>query len=142
MLAEINHQTASEMTLVGGYEETPAYLEDLHALAREVETAIAAIASNALPLLQESIARQEMLCTLLLARSNRTRGELCFQGAMAWAEFEQEVEALGTTMRTYNTLLTRCGKTNALLISLCKSYTGAYGAVQALSSGRALSCEV
>ena len=142
MLAEIDHQTKSEMAPPSVHEVAPAYLEDVRALAREIETAIAAIATNALPLLQQSVARQEMLCTLLAARANRAKEELRLQGGRVWAEFEGEVGILDAMVRTYDTLLKRCGKTNALLISLCKSYTGTYGAVQAFSSGGALSCEV
>jgi hypothetical protein len=142
MLAEIDHQTTSEMAPWGAHDAALGYLEDVRALAREIETAITAIATNTLPLLQESVARQEMLCTMLAARADRAREELSLQGGRNWAEFEREVGALGEIMRTYNNLLKRCGKTNALLISLCKSYTGAYGATHALSSGRAVSCEV
>jgi hypothetical protein len=142
MLAQIDHQIASEMAPPSGPEVATAYLEDVRALAREIETGIAAIATNALPLLQQSVARQEMLCTLLAARTNRAKEELRIQGGSALAEFEGEVGVLGAMLRTYDTLLKRCGKTNSLLLSLCKSYTGTYGAVRGLSSGGALSFEV
>jgi hypothetical protein len=137
----MDHNTTTEMAPRGRHEAL-GYLEDVRALAREIETAIAAITSNTLPLLQESLARQEMLCTLLGTKANRARQELILRDGRALADFEREIGALGAIMRTYNSLLKRCGKTNALLISLCKSYTGAYGAVHALPNGRALSCEV
>jgi hypothetical protein len=61
----------------------------------------------------------------------------------ASAEFEREFESLRALICAYGALLQQCGKTNALLTSLCRSYTGTYHAAHAvLARSRTLSYEV
>ena len=98
-------------------ETATAYLHQLQTLAGEVDLAIHAISGNALSSLEESIARQEMLCASLASMARTTVDNL--QSAA--------ITAAATTVQTLNlkyaSLLKHSGKSIALLSALCNSHT-------------------
>ena len=115
--------------------------EAVRSLNCEIQAAISAITSNSLPAFLESIARQEMLCALLADAVQHSPSQDADRSA--GAQLHSEIRTLGSTMRTYNALLRRCAKSNALLIALCQSCAGTFRGAHAPSSrGRSLSCQV
>jgi hypothetical protein len=115
-------------------ELAATYLQQLQALAFEITVATDAIAANALSTLQESVAKQEMLCASLatmaktlgdgsrvsevpLAPGNDTGVEVKIRAAR---------RAIVELNLQYAALLKHSGKSIALLISLCKSHTGRF----------------
>jgi hypothetical protein len=109
-----------------------AYLQQLQALAFEISVAMDAIAANALPRFQESVAAQEMLCGSLVSMANtvsegyRSSDQslpLCIDPTV-----ELKIRAAGRAIQELNlqyaALLKHSGRSIALLISLCRSHTG------------------
>lgn len=110
------------------------YLHQLQELASEISVAAEAIAANALPRLQESVAKQEMLCAGLIKLANSVGNGL---GSSVQPSFsgidpavETKIRAASETIRELNlqyaALLRHSGKTIALLASLCRSHTGQF----------------
>lgn len=108
-----------------------AYLEQLQELATEISVATEAIAANALPKLQSSVSRQEMLCASLASMAKTI-------GSMPSSPNQQNPE-IDTAMQSriqaataavcelnlkYAALLRHSGKSIALLSLLYKSHTG------------------
>jgi hypothetical protein len=109
-----------------------SYLSRLQALAFEISVAMEAISANALSRLQESIAKQEMLCAGLVNMANLVGEEFqtsepallpCIDTGV-----ELKIRAASGAIRDLNlqyaALLKHSGKSIALLISLCRSHTG------------------
>jgi hypothetical protein len=110
------------------------YLQQLQALAGEIAVSTDAIAANALPAFQESIAKQEMLCSSLASMSNAVREgfrspDHPLHSSTASA-LELKIRAATGELQQLNmqyaALLKHSGKSIALLISLCKSHTGQF----------------
>ena len=111
-----------------------AYLQHLQALALEISIAMDAIAANALPRFQESVAKQEVLCASLTTMANAV-GEgfrLSEQPLLSYIDSAVEVkirktgEAIRELNLKYAALLKHSGRSIALLISLCRSHTGQF----------------
>jgi hypothetical protein len=108
------------------------YLQQLQDLAFEISVATDAIAANALPRFQESVARQEMLCSNLATMANSVsegfRSSL--QPLLAHNDTAVELKIRATSKAIselnlqYAALLKHSGRSIALLASLCRSHTG------------------
>jgi hypothetical protein len=108
------------------------YLQQLQALAAEIPIAMDAIAANALPTLQDSIAKQEMLCASLATMApafgdgpQASKQSFALQTDTA---VEVKIQAARRSLvelnMQYAALLRHSGRSIALLISLCRSHTG------------------
>jgi len=110
------------------------YLQQLQALALEISVAMDAIAANALPRLQESVAKQEMLCASLATMANTVSEGLGLSEQSLLSCIDPAVElkirtasgAIRELNLKYAALLKHSGKSIALLISLCRSHTGQF----------------
>jgi len=110
------------------------YLLQLQALAGEISVSMDAIACNALAKLQESIAKQEMLCAGLAGMAHavsegfRPLDQPSYKGIDA--AVERRIGAARKTVLDLNSqyaaLLKHSGRTITLLTSLCKSQTGQF----------------
>lgn len=109
-----------------------AYLQQLQELASEISVATEAIASNALPRLQSSVSRQEMLCASLADMAKTMEPALRAPVAEATSAIDSEMQsriqaataALCDLNLKYAALLRHSGKSIALLSLLCKSHAG------------------
>jgi len=132
-------------------ELAATYLEQLQALASEITVATNAIAANALTTLQESVARQEMLCASL-AMFVKLFGEGSRSPEVVLAtnsdnSIEGKIRAARRTLvelnLKYAALLRHSGKSLALLISLCNSHTGRFQEARGLRlKQQTWSCEM
>jgi hypothetical protein len=110
------------------------YLQQLQALATEISAAMDAIAANALPRFQESVAKQEMLCASLANMASSVSEELGMSEQPLLKGIDPAVElrirttsvAIRELNLKYAALLKHSGKSIALLISLCRSHTGRF----------------
>ena len=110
------------------------YLEQLQALAFEITVATDAIAANALSRLQESVAKQEMLCATLAAMASTVGDGFQPSGQAVSPSVDPEVQskiraAHGSIRKLnlqYAALLKHSGKSIALLSSLCRNHAGQY----------------
>jgi hypothetical protein len=108
------------------------YLQQLQELAFEISAATDAIAANALPKLQESVAKQEMLCSNLAMLANSVSEGFRTSERTLPAHSDNSVElkiraaskAISELNLQYAALLKHSGKSIALLASLCRSRTG------------------
>jgi hypothetical protein len=107
------------------------YLQQLQTLALEISVAMDAISSNALSRLQDSIAKQEMLCAGLVTMANTVSEGLRSPAQPLFSSIDPAVElkirATSLSIRELNlqyaALLKHSGKSIALLASLCRSHT-------------------
>jgi hypothetical protein len=110
------------------------YLQQMQELAHEISIAMEAIAANKLPRLQESVARQEMLCASLATMANTVSEGFSSSEAPLRSGVDTSVEhrirAAGSAIRELNlqyaALLKHSGKSIALLSLLCSSHTGQF----------------
>jgi len=115
-------------------EIAATYLQQLQDLGDEITNAMGAIAGNELPRLQDSIAKQEMLCASLATKASEVgRGiESPEQTLLSSSD-----KAIGSKIRAasraiqdlnlqYAALLKHSGRSIALLLLLCKSHTGQF----------------
>ena len=115
-------------------ELAASYLQQMRELALEISVATDAIATNALTRLQESVAKQEMLCASLATMAN------VFGDGSAASE-HLLTQCTDTTIKSkirsarravvelnlqYAALLKHSGKSISLLISLCRNHTGRF----------------
>jgi hypothetical protein len=108
------------------------YLHHLQALASEISAAMGAIAANSLTTLQESIAKQELLCESLAPMVKAFDTEPAAAAARLTPRSGAELEVkIGAARRAvvelnlqYASLLKHSGRSIALLLSLCRSHTG------------------
>ena len=113
-------------------ELAATYLQQMQELAFEISVATDAIATNALATLQESVAKQEMLCANLAILANEfgdgsaASEQLlppCNDAAIN-GKIRAARRAIVELNLQYAALLEHSGKSITLLISLCKSHTG------------------
>jgi hypothetical protein len=109
-----------------------SYLQQLQALAFEISVAMDAIARNAITTLQESVAKQEMLCAVL-ANLAHTIGEpvtsserlsLVLTDNSVARKIRATSMAIQDLNLQYAALLKHSGRSIALLVSLCRTHTG------------------
>ena len=111
-----------------------AYLQQMQALGREISISMDAIGANALPTLQESIAKQEMLCASLACMANEVSEGFRTSEPPSFSGIDSAVERkIGAARKAlldlnlkYASLLKHSGRTIALLSTLCKSHTGQF----------------
>jgi hypothetical protein len=111
-----------------------AYLQQMQALGREISISMDAIGANALPTLQESIAKQEMLCASLACMANEVSEGFRTSEPPSFSGIDSAVERkIGAARKAlldlnlkYAALLKHSGRTIALLSTLCKSHTGQF----------------
>ncbi|MFY9853582.1 MAG: hypothetical protein WAK26_06875 [Terracidiphilus sp.] len=127
------------------------YLQQLQELASEISVATDAIAANALPRLQDSVAKQEMLCASLTKLANTVGEGLGHSQPPSFSgidpAIELKIQATSGTIRELNlqyaALLRHSGRTIALLASLCRSHTGQFQeAREPRSKYQTWSCEM
>ena len=110
------------------------YLELLRSLAGEMERAMQAIAHNALPDLEESVASQQIMSARLLVLADEISPSLksnpAISPAGADADMMQQVLVAGDTLqkhnRRYAALLQHSSRSVALMASLFSSYKGQF----------------
>ena len=128
-----------------------AYLLQLQALAFEISVAMDAIAANALTSFQESVAKQEMLCSVLanMAKTIREKVRSSEQPLLVLSDSSVEPriraasEAISQLNLQYAALLKHSGRSIALLASLCRSHTGEFQEARGPRSKRQTwSCEM
>jgi len=116
------------------------YLQQLEALASEIQTAIGAISGNALSTLEASIARQEMLCAGLASSQQPLPAAL---DASVANRINSTSSAIRNLNLQYAALLKHSGRSIALLSALCKTHTGqAQEARGARQKHQTWSCEM
>ena len=118
------------------------YLRELGALGHELQVAMSAIANNALPLFEESVWKQELLCSKLecLARLlDRQKAD-----PLMTERIHLAAQAVHDLNHRYEILVRHSGRFTQLLSNLHNSYSGtADSPLYAGSSTRqTLSCEV
>ena len=126
------------------------YQQQLQALAFEMRVAMQAIASNSLPTLEASVAKQEMLCHALLKLSTRLQQEArttTSGPAFPADQVEQRAAATARSLQELNaqyaSLLKHSGRSIAMLSSLCRSYSGQFPEVRRTTVKRQTwSCEM
>lgn len=115
------------------YDQLAAtYLQQLQALAFEINAAMDAVGANALARFEESVAKQEMLCASLVTMANavgndfRSSEQLLPSRLDAALELEIRVKsgAIRNLNLQYAALLKHSGRSITLLASLCRSHTG------------------
>jgi hypothetical protein len=118
-----------------GDEFAATYLQQMQALAQEMTVAINAISGNALSVLEESIARQEMLCASLATMGVAAQRDLSAVPSQSLpahldAGVAVKIRASGKAIRVLNlqyaALLKHSGKSIAVLSALCRNHTGQF----------------
>ena len=115
-------------------ELATTYLHQLQALVREISVATDAIAANALQQLQDSVARQEMLCAgIAIMAHSVSNGLQSPEQPLSPAidpVLQSKIQAARGAIRELNlkyaALLKHSGRSIALLASLCRGYTGQF----------------
>jgi hypothetical protein len=110
------------------------YLQHMQDLALEISIAIDAIATNALPKLQESVAKQEMLCARLVTMTVEvSEAAPSFDSTFhtgADTEVERNIQTASAAIRELNlqyaALLKHSGRSIAVLAALCNNHTGRF----------------
>jgi hypothetical protein len=110
------------------------YLQQMQELASEISVGMDAIAANKLPVFQDSVSRQEVLCSSLATMANAVSE--CFRSPDAPSpmsidpSIERKIQAAGVAIKELNlqyaALLKHSGKSIALLSLLCNSITGQF----------------
>jgi hypothetical protein len=108
------------------------YLQQMQELTHEITAAMDAIAGNAIPRFQESVARQEMLCASMAAMANtvgegfRSSKEPTLSGIdpVIALKIRAASKAICELNLQYSALLKHSSRSIALLAMLCRSYTG------------------
>jgi len=122
----------SDGTCKTANEIAESYLQQLQQLGHEISTAINAIAADALPVLQESVAKQEMLCASLVTRANEVASVIAAPSTQQPSSIDKAIEtriraasgAIRELNLQYSALLKHSGRSIALLSLLCKSHAG------------------
>ena len=113
-------------------EIAASYLQQLQLLGHEISKAINAIAADELLKLQDSVAKQEMLCASLATRANDISSLFAAPENYPPSSIDKEIEArIREATRTireqsllYSSLLKRSGRSIAVLSLLYKSHAG------------------
>lgn len=127
------------------------YLQHLQALALEISVAMDSIAANALTRLQESVAKQEMICDSLVTMAHTGSGGIRSRQPSLLSRTDASVDlkiretsaAIRELNLQYAALLKHSGKSIALLASLCRTYTGQFQEARgSRSKHQTWSCEM
>jgi hypothetical protein len=130
------------------------YLQQLQELASEISVAMGAIAANEMPEFQESISKQEILCSSLETMANTVSEWLSAPAPPAPPErpcvetaVEQKIRTASHAIRELNlqyaALLKHSGRSISLLAALCRSHTGQFQEARgARSKHQTWSCEM
>ena len=122
-------------------DPSPAdYLQQLESLREEMQAPMLAISGNRLSILEESLWRQQVLCTSLkhLTHSISTQP---LESSLA-RRIRESTTALHEVGRTYAALLQQTSEAGDLFLSLCRSYKDAVpSTLPGVASARLLSCE-
>ena len=110
------------------------YLDLMRSLSSEMEKAIQAIAHNALPDLEDSVASQQIMSARLLVLADEISPSLKSNSAVSQAGEDQDimlqVQTAGDTLqklnRRYAALLQHSSRSVALMASLFSSYKGQF----------------
>jgi hypothetical protein len=127
------------------------YLQQMQQLALEISGAMDAIAANTLPQFQESVARQEVLCSNLAAMADTVSEG--FRPAESPSStgidpsIERKIQTASASIRELNlqyaALLKHSGKSIAMLSLLCNSQAGRFQEDRGTRSKRQTwSCEM
>ena len=125
------------------------YLQHVEALTEEIRAGMDAMGNNALPLFQQSVSRQQEICTSL----SRLNGQMRLEKAMiasdglvpeAAGESDQALAArilmasasLRELNKRYTALLKHSEESVRLFAGLCRSYTEHFERSAALSTSR------
>jgi hypothetical protein len=108
------------------------FLQQMQELAHEISAAMDAIAGNAIPIFQECVARQEMLCASLASMANTIAEGFPSSRQPKLSGIDPSVEvkiraaskAISELNLQYSALLKHSGRSIALLALLCRSYSG------------------
>jgi hypothetical protein len=130
--------------------QAPEYLECLHALARELESAMASIAANGHSSFEESVSRQLVLCsrlTSLAARHQSCRDDASLQAAPSAGDdlgirIEDAKAKLLKLNRNYSALLNHTRRTVQMFAGLARCYSGYSHAGASASPSRTWSSEI
>ena len=106
----------------GGHSPA-AYLEQLETLRREMQAAMLAISSNQLTILEQSLWKQQVLCTSLKHLSHILASEE-MESSLS-RRIRESTTALHEVSRTYAALLKQASASGDLLLRLCHSYRDA-----------------
>ena len=125
----MNHGTLQQRDQIAA-----TYLQQMQELALEISAAMDAIAANKLSSLQESVAKQEMLCAGLATMANTVSEELRSPETPSHSgidpTIERRIQAASISIRELNlqyaALLKHSGKSIALLSLLCNSHAGRF----------------
>jgi len=109
-------------------------LQQMQALAIEISVSMDAIVSNSMPAFQDSVARQEMLCSSVAGMANTVGGGFgtSIQPIISGvdATIESKIRAASNELcelnLQYAALLRHSGKSLAVLTTLYKSRTGQF----------------
>ncbi len=118
------------------------YLDELAALGYELQTAMSAIADNALPSFEESVWKQEVLCSNLKRLARLLDRQM--PDSITARRIHLAAQAVHDLNRRYEILVRHSGRLTQLLSNLHNSYSGSVdSSLYAASSNRqTLSCEV
>ncbi len=117
-----------------------AYLQELESLREEMQAAMLAISGNRLSVLEESLWRQQVLCTSLKHLS-RSLSSDPVEGSLM-RRIRESTAALHDVGRTYSALLQQASESGDLLYRLCRSYKDAAPSpLPGVVTPRLLSCE-
>ena len=114
------------------------HIARVHALCNEVQASILALEKNDVTFLEQSLAKQEMLCHQIAALKEKSKEFKPFDARSA-AEVRHAYMALAQKNRTYAALLKRSNRTVSLLSGFYRCYgTG----IEKKSIDHTWSCEV
>ncbi len=123
-----------------GSTSPAAYLHQLESLREEMQAAMLAISGNRLPALEESLWRQQVLCTSLKHLSH-TLSSGSVENPLT-RRIRESTAALQEVGRTYSALLHQASESGDLLHRLCRSYKDAAPSpLLGVATPRLLSCE-
>ncbi len=117
-----------------------SYLRDVNALRGELETAMLAISGNRLPVLEESLWRQQVLCTSLKHLSHSLAGQDL--DSPLRIRIREASLALQQLNRSYFFLVQQSSASTDLLFRLCRGYQDAAPSPSLIpASSQTWSCE-
>ena len=123
-----------------GVPAPTAYLHQLESLRGEMQAAMLAISGNRLQVLEQSLWRQQVLCTSLKHLSSSLRSP-SLETSLA-ARIRESTLALNEVSRTYSVILHQASESGDLLLRLCRSYKDTSpSTLSGVASTRLLSCE-
>lgn len=116
-----------------------SYLHEMEQLRDELQTAMLAISGNRLSVLEESLWRQQVLCTSLKHLSHTVAAESVHSPLLK--RIRETSVALNDLNRSYSLLVQQASQSNDLLYRLCRSYKDAAPSPALPSAQPTWSCE-